>query len=98
MSGDNAMIEKILDAMIWVVLALHLLMVLVAAWNAWRGENSITRLVGLDLAGTLVTAVLVIISIIRDSSLFMDVAIVTAALGYLSTVAIAKHISDQRVF
>ncbi|MCL4271013.1 MAG: hypothetical protein KJZ72_15770 [Anaerolineales bacterium] len=90
--------QTILDTVIWVILALHLLMVIVAAWNAWRGENSVMRLVGLDIASTLTTAVLVIISIIRQNSLFLDVAIVTTALGYLSTVALAKFISDQRVF
>lgn len=90
--------QTILDTVIWVILALHLLMVIIAAWNAWRGENSVMRLVGLDIASTLTTAVLVIISIIRQNSLFLDVAIVTTALGYLSTVALAKFISDQRVF
>ena len=90
--------QTILNIVYSVVLGLHLLMVIVAAWNAWRGENSIMRLVSLDIASTLTTAVLVIISIILQNSLFLDVAIVTTALGYLSTVALAKFISDQRVF
>jgi multicomponent K+:H+ antiporter subunit F len=90
--------ETILDIVIRVVLALHLLMILVAAWRTWRSENSISRLVGLDVASTLTTAIFVIVGIIRDSSLFLDVAIVTTALGYLSTVVIAKYISDQKVF
>lgn len=90
--------ETIFDIVIRVVLALHLLMILVAAWQTWKGENSISRLVGLDIASTLTTAVLVIVGIIRDNNLFLDVAIVTTALGYLATVVIAKFISDQKVF
>lgn len=90
--------QPILETVILGVLALHLLMVILAVWNALRGENSVTRLVGLDLVSTLTTAVLVIISIIRGNSLFMDVAIVTTALGYLSTVALAKFISDKKVY
>ena len=90
--------ETILDIVIRVVLALHLLMILVAALQTWKGDNSVSRLVGLDLASTLTTAVLVLVGIIRDNSLFLDVAIVTTALGYLATVVIAKFISDQKVF
>jgi multisubunit Na+/H+ antiporter MnhF subunit len=90
--------NSLLDITIWIVLIAHLLMALVAAWRVWRGENSISRLVGLDLAGTLTISVLVLVSIIRKSSLYMDIAIAAAALGYISTVALAKFISDRKVF
>ncbi len=90
--------ENVLTITIWIVLAAHLLMTFAAAWKVLRGENAVVRLAGLDLASTLTIAVLVIISIIRESSIFIDVAIAVAALGYLSTVALAKYISDQKVF
>ncbi|MBI4760269.1 MAG: monovalent cation/H+ antiporter complex subunit F [Chloroflexota bacterium] len=90
--------KSLLDTTIWIVLIAHLLMVLAAAWRAWRGENSLSRLAGLDLASTLTIAVLVIISIIRASILYIDVAIAVAALSYISTIALAKYISDHKVF
>ncbi len=90
--------DAILEATVWIVLVIHLLMSFAAAWKVMRGENSVSRLAGLDLASTLTIAVLVIISIIRQNSIFIDVAIAAAALGYLSTVALAKYISDQKVF
>jgi multisubunit Na+/H+ antiporter MnhF subunit len=90
--------ETIVTFTTWVVLAAHLLMALVAAWRVWRGENSIARLTALDLAGTLTLAVLVLIAILERNSIFVDTAIALAALSYLSTVAVAKFISDQKVF
>lgn len=90
--------NAVIDITIWIVLVAHLMMALVATWRAWRGENAIARLTGLDLSSTLTIAVLVIISIIRQNNIFIDVAIAAAALGYLSTVALAKYISDQKVF
>jgi len=90
--------NAVIDITIWIVLVAHLMMALIATWQAWRGENAIARLTGLDLSSTLTIAVLVIISIIRQNSIFIDVAIAAAALGYLSTVALAKYISDQKVF
>lgn len=90
--------DALLETVLWVVLAAHLLMGLLAAWRTWRGENSIARLIGLDLASTLTLAVLVLVSILRQNSVYIDVAIALAALSYLSTVVLAKYISDHRVF
>lgn len=82
----------------WSVLIIHLLMAFFAAWKVFTGENGVVRLAGLDLASTLTISVLVIVSIITESSFYIDVAIAAAALGYLSTVALAKFISDQKAF
>ncbi len=90
--------STIVDIIVWVVLGAYLLMILLVAWRALRGENSIARLVALDLISTMTIAVLVIISIIRDNVFFIDVAIAAAALGYLSTVALARYMADQKVF
>ena len=90
--------NSLLDITIWIVLVAHLLMALVAAWRVWHGENGVSRLAGLDLASTLTIAILVIISIIRANSIFIDVAIAAAALSYISTIVLAKYISDHRVF
>lgn len=90
--------ESIITITTWIVLSAHLIMALVAAWHVWRGENSIARLIALDLGSTLTLAVLILISILEQNSIFMDAAIALAALSYLSTVALAKFISDQKVF
>jgi multisubunit Na+/H+ antiporter MnhF subunit len=89
--------ENILNFVFWLTLLAHLSMTLVALWRVWRGKNSAARLAGLDLISTLTIAILVIISIIRQESIFVDVAIAVAALGYLSTVALSKYIADQRM-
>lgn len=89
---------EILGNILWLVLVVHLIMALIAAWRTWRGENSIDRLIGLDLASTLTLAVVVLVSIIQRNSIYMDLAIALAALSYLSTVVLAKFISDHKVF
>ena len=88
----------IINIITWIVLSAHLLMALVAALYVWRGENSIARLTALDLASTLTLAVLILITILAENSVFMDAAIALAALSSLSTVALAKFISDHKVF
>lgn len=90
--------ENFLESLIWIVLAVYLGMAIFSAWRALRGENGLVRLTGLDLTSTLTISVLVIVAIITGSKIYIDIAIAAAALGYLSTVALAKYISDQKVF
>lgn len=88
----------IIDVTIWIILIAHLIMLLIAVYRVMRGENGISRLAGYDLASTLTIAILVIISIIRANAFFVDVAIAATALSYLSTIVLAKYISDHKVF
>lgn len=90
--------DNLLDLTIWIILIAHLVMLLIAVYRVMRGENGISRLAGYDLSSTLTIAILIIISIIRANVFFVDVAIAAAALSYLSTVVLAKYISDHKVF
>lgn len=90
--------EQILDVTLWIVLTLHLLMGVIVVWRVWRGENSVARLMGLDLASTLTLAVLILVAMLQQNSIYIDVAIALAALSYITTVAIARFISDHKVF
>lgn len=90
--------DILLNYAVWAAIITHVGMVLVCVWRVWRGENIIDRLIGLDVTATLVIAVLVLISIVEKNSLYLDIAIGLAALGAISTIALAKFIADQRMF
>ena len=59
----------ILFIALYISLFLHVIMIGVAVWRVWRGENVIDRLIGTDLVSTLFLAVLVLISLIQLSPL-----------------------------
>jgi multisubunit Na+/H+ antiporter MnhF subunit len=82
----------------WAALIMHIGMVLVCVWRVWRGENIIDRLIGLDVSATLVIAILVLISVLEKNSFYIDIAIGLAALGAISSIALAKYIADERMF
>ncbi len=90
--------DTLLNYAIWGALIAHVGMALVCVWRVWRGENIIDRLIGLDVTATLTAAILVLIAIIEQNSLYIDIAIGLAALGAISSIALAKYIADQRVF
>ena len=92
------MLLDILLIVLYVSLLLHVIMIGVAVWRVWRGENVIDRLIGTDLVSTLVLAVLVLVSLIFRESIYIDVALGLAALGFISIIALAKYVADEQMF
>lgn len=81
-----------------VALVLHIGMMAVAVWRIWRGETIADRLVGVDLVTTLLMSILVLLSIIQRDSIYIDLALALAALGFISTIALAKYLADEQMF
>lgn len=90
--------ENILLIVLYIALALHVVMGAAAVWRIWRGDNVIDRLMAADLVATLTLAILVLISLIERDSIFIDVALGLAALGFISTIALAKYVADEQMF
>jgi len=90
--------SDILSLVLNIALAVHIALIAVCVWRVWRGENVVDRLIGADLVGTLMLAVLVLIALIWLNAAYIDVALGLAALGFVGTIALAKYIADQQMF
>ncbi len=88
----------ILSVVLYGALIIHIGLVAIALWRVWRGENVIDRVIGFDLSGLLTLAILVLLSLIRQNSIYIDVALGLAALGFISTIALAKYLADEQMF
>jgi multicomponent Na+:H+ antiporter subunit F len=90
--------RDILQIVLYISLVIHLLLTTVVVWRLWRSENVVDRLVAVELVTTLVLAVLVLVSLIYRDSIYIDVALALAALGFISTIALAKYVADEKLF
>ena len=88
----------ILTYVLYLALLIHMGLLAVVLWRVWRGENVIDRLMGADLLGTLTLAILVLLALIERDSIYIDVALGLAALGFISTIALAKYVADEQIF
>lgn len=77
---------------------IYVVLLVVALHRVWRGENIVDRLIGVDLVTILTLGILVLLAIINRNSIYMDVALGLAALGFVSTIALAKYIADEQMF
>ncbi len=90
--------SDLLAVVLYGALVIHIGLLAVCVWRLWRGENVIDRLLGADVFSTLVLGVLVLVALLTLNSLYIDVALGLAALGFIGTIALAKFVADRQVF
>ncbi|RLA91885.1 MAG: cation:proton antiporter [Deltaproteobacteria bacterium] len=91
-------LEIIFMDILYVSLLIHIVLMSVAFYRVWRGENVIDRLLGLDMLSTLTLAVLVLLSLINQRIIYLDIALGLAALGFVGMIALAKYVADEQMF
>jgi multisubunit Na+/H+ antiporter MnhF subunit len=87
-----------LEVALQAALVVHVAIAAVSVWRLWRGENVIDRMIGSDLLVTLTLAILVLLALIHRDSIYIDLALALAAVGFVGTIAFAKYIADQQLF
>lgn len=90
--------DQIMIPTLYIALVIHIIMIAVAVWRTWRGENAADRLIAVELTSTLLLAVLVILALIQRNSIYIDVALGAAAVLYIGTIALTRYIRDERIF
>lgn len=90
--------DQIITNMLNLALLVHLLLLGIVVWRVWRGENVIDRLVGADLVATLTMAILILLALIRQDSVYVEVALGLAALGFVGILALARYLADEQMF
>jgi len=88
----------VLNLVLYLALLVHMALIGIVLWRVWRGEHIVDRLTGADLIGTLTLAILVLVALIENDSIYVDIALGLAALGFIGTIALAKYIADEQVF
>ena len=88
----------VLTYVLYLALLVHVALLAAVLWRLWLGENTIDRLTASDLLNILTLAVLVLLALIERNSIYIDAALGLAALGFISTIALAKYVADEQIF
>jgi len=67
---------------------------LLAAYRIIRGPTTPDRVVGLDTIGTNVVAIAVLFALTTGRGLFVTVSLVLAIIGFVSTIAVARFVTE----
>ncbi|MBN1135760.1 MAG: hypothetical protein JXM73_04200, partial [Anaerolineae bacterium] len=88
----------ILTSVLYLALLVHVGLLVIVLWRLWCGQTIVDRLTAADLLNILTLAILVLLSLIERDSIYIDVALGLAALGFIGTIALAKYVADEQMF
>ncbi|MFC7074472.1 cation:proton antiporter [Halovenus rubra] len=88
------MVEQLAQTVIDGALIVVAVLCLLSGYRVIRGPTIPDRVVGLDAIATNVIAIAMLFALKTDRGLFVSGAIVLAIIGFLSTITVAKYITE----
>ena len=87
-------------ALFGVNLALLVLIVLLVPciYRMWMGPTAADRLQAIDTITTILIGIIVLLMLVRNDRMFVDIAIALSAFGFIGTLALARYISERRLY
>jgi multicomponent Na+:H+ antiporter subunit F len=90
MAAETGLAAAVIDAALILVAALCLL----CSYRVVRGPTVPDRVVALDTIATNVVAIAALFALKTDRGLFVTVSLVLAIIAFLSTVTVAKYVTE----
>lgn len=84
--------------LVQAALVIMIMLLLPAVYRAFVGPSPSDRLQAVDAITTLLIGIIVLLGIVQGSSLLIDVGIALAAFSVIATLALARFLSEGRVF
>jgi multicomponent Na+:H+ antiporter subunit F len=84
-----------IDVALRIALFVYLGTVAVGMIRVVIGPTVVDRMIGLNLVAAQVLAILVLLAVKRDLSVYLDVALVYDIFGFVGMMAITKHFADR---
>lgn len=75
-----------------VLITFLMISMLLASWRLYQGPDTPNRTVAFDLIAIHAVGIIALFSIRLGSSYLLDVAIITAVLGFLGTMMLARYL------
>ena len=94
MASDPALLAGLLDDVLWAALVISAGATLLAGYRVIRGPTTPDRVVALDTIGTNVVAIAMLFAIASHQGFFVDVSLVLAIIGFISTITVARYVTE----
>lgn len=70
---------------------------ILSIYRVLRGPSWADRIMALDFLAVNVAVLIVLVALDSGATAFLDAALIVAILGFLSTVALARYLLDEKV-
>jgi multisubunit Na+/H+ antiporter MnhF subunit len=90
--------SSLIQLSVQVALVVLVVLILPCAYRVWIGPTAADRLQAIDTITTLLIGIIIVLALLRDTVMYIDVAIALAAFAFIGTLALARYISEGKVF
>lgn len=90
--------SELVDVIVQIALVIMVGLLLQCAYRVFIGPSAADRLQAIETITTLLIGIIVLLAIIQGSAFVVDVALALAAFSFVATLAIARYLSEGRVF
>ncbi len=90
--------QEFLNIFYDIVLVIQVLLLLPTLYFAVKGPTISDRLLAVDLFTTLIVGIIVILVLITENEALLDIGIAIAAVSFIGTLAVARYVSEGKVF
>ena len=80
------------------LLVILVVSLVLATYRIWTGPSLLERLQALDLTSTIFIAIIIVLGVVLENPQIIDIGIALAAFSFVSTLAIARFVSEGRFF
>jgi multisubunit Na+/H+ antiporter MnhF subunit len=88
----------VIQLSIQAALVVLVVLILPCAYRVWIGPSAADRLQAIDAITTLLIGIIIVLALLRETAMYIDVAIAIAAFAFIGTIALARYISEGKVF
>jgi multisubunit Na+/H+ antiporter MnhF subunit len=88
----------IIDFGVQSALVVLVILLVIASYRVWVGPSPADRLQAIDAGTTLLTGIIIVLALVQKTYMLIDVGVALAALSFVGTLAIARYLSEGKVF
>lgn len=83
---------------IWVVLIALAILSFASLYRAIKGPSVADRIIAINVISTKVTVMILLISIVLNQTGYMDVALIYALVGFITTLSVSKYLAKGKLY
>ena len=87
-----------LEMGIWVILIALAILIFASLYRSIKGPSVADRIIAINFISTKVTVMILLISIVLNQTGYMDVALIYALVGFITTLSVSKYLAKGKLY
>lgn len=87
-----------LEMGIWLILIALTILSFASLFRSIKGPSVADRIIAINVISTKVTVMILLISIVLNQTGYMDVALIYALVGFITTLSVSKYLAKGKLY